>query len=888
MTSLKIRFGASLTAMFLYGSLNILSAASVLTQHNDLSRTGSNLNEIRLNTTNVNPLLFGKISSHPVDGQMYAQVLYAAGLVVPGKGTLNVIYAATEHNSVYAYDADSSASAPPLWRVNFGAPILCTQIAGCDRDLLPEIGITSTPVIDLPSSTIYVVAETFEGGRAYFRLHALDLATGAEKSNSPVTIGAVVASDGAASSGGRLAFDAYMHWQRAALLLYNKTVYIGFGSHQDTQPYHGWLFAYNSATLQQSAVQCLSPHTDSSGVWQSGAAPAVDADGNIYVQTGHGALSGMSGGDFGISMVKLRSSDLKPLDFFSPSNQKALSDDDNDFGSGGPLLIPGTPYAVGGGKDGKVFLIDTANMGHYDALQNHVPQFFQATYSLLDTGAGGLFGGNVWLNNTLYLWGRRDVLKAFRWDGSRFQTTPSSSSSYAVPDGYSSEPALAASANGTVPGTGILWAVTPDYGSSDGRLYPGTLRAYDSANVGRELWNSGLNPQDRLGSWSKWVAPTIANGHVYVATFDGFVQVYGLSPTAAQIQAVEVKSSNGPVSLTKNGTADWIHWGDTAPVRKAGVIAQISPMQPIGRAPQPYTTDPHSLSWSDGMGIAMANGNTNGVIIYGIGLGYGFTVPADKQMRVLTVHAGGSNSAGKLTAHLSDGSAPDLVDTFNGVTGSYVRDYVLKYQAASPGQTLQISWVQTTRAGSVSLSAATLASGILQGLPSSASAVNLTAEGTIDWMHWGDGAVIRKGSAAPVIGDLTPISNGSPVFTYNNDLRAIDWSDGATAASSTGNRNGVFISGTGNGFSLTVPASQAQSVLRIHVGGWNSSARMTVTMSDGSAAPYTEDVSYFGGQYVRDYQLKYRAALPGQSITVTWLMTGGGGNVTWSAASLQN
>ena len=484
-------FGYLLLMSFIFSAAR-LQASSVLMQHNDLNRTGANLSETQLTATNVNAAQFGKVFTRAVDGQIYAQILYVPSLLIPGKGIKNVIYAATEHNSVYAFDADSAAVSEPYWHVNFGTPILCSQIPACDRDLLPEIGITSTPVIDPASNTIFVVAETVEAGNTFFRLHSLDLLTGVERPGSPVTISGAVSGPGAASVNGRIVFDPFMHWQRAGLLLLNGRVYIGFGSHQDSQPYHGWLFSYDSATLRQMAIRCLSPNSDSAGVWQAGAAPAADAAGNIYVQTGHGTLTGMAGGDFGISMVKLDPVALTPLDFFAPSNQKYLSDDDNDFGSSGPLLIPGTKFAVGGGKDGKLFLIDTTNMGHYDAGANHVPQYWQATYSLLDTGAGGIFGGNVWLNNTLYMWGRRDVLKAFSFDPAKqvFNLVPSSQSTMPVSDGYSSEPALAASSNGATPGTGILWAVTPDYGSSNGWQYPGTVRAFDARNVGTELWNS--------------------------------------------------------------------------------------------------------------------------------------------------------------------------------------------------------------------------------------------------------------------------------------------------------------------------------------------------------------------------------------------------------------
>ena len=247
----------------------------------------------------------------------------------------------TEHNTVYAFDADSRSDSP-LWSENLG-PSLPASVISSDRDIVNEIGITSTPVIDLASNTIYVVAETYEDTEAIFRLHALDIRTGSEKFGGPAVIKGSVTGTSADSSGGVLTFFPLMQWQRPGLLLWNGRIYIAFGSHQDSQPYHGWIFAYDALTLQQRAIRCLTPDGLAAGVWQAGVGLTVDADGNIYVQTGHaeGVTQGVSLGD---SLVKLSTqNDLEVVDYFSPSNRDVLDDNDLDFGSSGPILIPGTP-----------------------------------------------------------------------------------------------------------------------------------------------------------------------------------------------------------------------------------------------------------------------------------------------------------------------------------------------------------------------------------------------------------------------------------------------------------------------------------------------------------------------------------------------------------------
>ncbi len=331
-----------------------MAQVAVTTQHNDVNRTGANTSETVLNTSNVNSNSFGKVFARNVDGQVYAQPLYLSTVIVPNKGVHNIVYVATEHDTVFAFDADDPKAAAPLWQTSLGPSVPIAAI-GITYSLVPEVGITGTPVIDPSTGTLYAVAMTYEGGVAIYRLHALDVATGAEKFNGPTVIQGSVPGTAPGSTGGVLTFIAANHLQRPGLLLANGNIYIGFGSHEDTLPYQGWIFGYSATTLQQTAIKCLGPNKATSGVWQGGVAPAADANGFIYMQAGQGPFDANTGGpDYGDSMIKL-SPTLGVVDYFAPFNQLAMDPDDADLGSSGPILIPGTSLAVGAGK-GRHFL----------------------------------------------------------------------------------------------------------------------------------------------------------------------------------------------------------------------------------------------------------------------------------------------------------------------------------------------------------------------------------------------------------------------------------------------------------------------------------------------------------------------------------------------------
>jgi hypothetical protein len=513
---------------------------SVLTRSYNNSRTGANLSETELNTANVNVTHFGRLFSHSVDGQIYAQPLYVPSVSIPGKGTHNVVYVATQHNSVYAFDADGLDVSAPLWQVNLGTPVPLPSPdvgPGDYVDILIEVGITGTPVIDPSTGTLYVVAITREPipqncpCQYRHRLHALNIHTGAEKFGGPT----VIASPATGRTGGASpspTFDSTHQLQRPGLLLSNGVVYIAFGSYGDWQPYHGWIFGYNAQTLQQASFFNTTPTGYEGAIWQSGQGLSVDEGGYIYAVTGNGDYDvSLGGSNYGDSMLKLSPPAAGPgtltvADWFTPYNQEDWMIIDNDFGSTGAVLIPGTHLLLGAGKSGEFFLVNRDAMGHYNGPHGPdlIVQRFQAAAFLI-------YGSPVYWNSPngprVYVWAAADVLREFSFDGSQFQTTPVAIGSWFL-DGIEPGGILSVSANGSTAGSGILWASHPTI-TADHQTAPGVLRAYNAFDVGVELWNSEQNPsRDRVGNFAKFCPPTIAAGKVYLATFSNELVVYGL------------------------------------------------------------------------------------------------------------------------------------------------------------------------------------------------------------------------------------------------------------------------------------------------------------------------------------------------------------------------
>lgn len=553
----------------------VASSMNVLTQHNDNARTGANLQETILNTSNVNTTQFAKLCDRPVDGHIYAQPLYVSNVNIPGKGVHNVIYIATMHNSVYAFDADNvditdPNSDLPLWKTSLkssiplpdarigpthnGQPVVNGQPTY--RDISIEVGIISTPVISLEHNALYVVCTTRENNYSHW-LYALDLGTGLPKFGGPVQLKATypgtIKQQNGTITHTTLTFTSNLQNQRPALLLTNDTIYIAFAAYGDQGAYNGWILAYSATTLHQTAVFNTTAHTmwnasvGEGGIWQAGQGPAADTDSSVYVLTGNGAFNNDANGlSLGDSFIKLRPN-LTILDWFTPSNNAALNSADADVGSSGVVLLPNTNFVLGGGKESKFFLLQKNSMGHFNATGNQVNQEFYVhtpdnAANPLTMQAGQthhIHGGPVYWNGPngawIYIWVENDSLKAYPFDGKQFQpnavakcsTTPSAEC-LGMPGG-----AISLSANGNQAGTGILWASHPHKqplnADANQHVVTGILRAYDATSQNgqlTELWNSEmmtpatatLGP-DSIGNFAKFCAPTIANGKVYLASF---------------------------------------------------------------------------------------------------------------------------------------------------------------------------------------------------------------------------------------------------------------------------------------------------------------------------------------------------------------------------------
>ncbi len=512
------------------------SAVNVTTQKNDNNRTGLNASETVLTTANVNQSTFGKLFEKSVDGDIYSQPLYLQGLSIGG-GTHNVVFVSTMNNTLYAFDADSGGAAA-YWTKHLATAVPQGDVQCCCTDVSTVIGVNSTGVIDTSTNTWYVVDKQKNADSTYHLfLHAIDVTNGNEKFSGPKEI---------TGSNGGVTLDPKINNQRASLLLQGGNIYFGCASHNDCGGYHGFVFAYSASTLNQVGVWAATTGSGAKGgVWNAGGGLAGDGT-SVYCTTGNGNFNVNTGGsDVAMSAVRLNSSVVRQ-DFFTPHDWSSLSGSDLDLAGGGIMLIPGTQRLVVGGKPGRWHLINTTSMGGFNSSADSCIQTFMVTDS--GESLNHLHGGPSFFNNTLYAGGESDQLKAFSWNGTTINTTPTSQTSFEAVANSMPGWQHCVSANGT--SNAILWTTRVFSGNANNATQPGIIHAFNATNLATELWNSKQNSaRDDLGNFAKNPSPTVANGKVYCPTFSNKLVVYGLlgtgTPLIFETENLTVVSTSG-------------------------------------------------------------------------------------------------------------------------------------------------------------------------------------------------------------------------------------------------------------------------------------------------------------------------------------------------------
>jgi hypothetical protein len=557
-------------------AVSAFAQVSVLTQHNNNARTGANLEETTLKVANVTKAGFGKLAYRIVDGNIYAQPLIVSQVNIPNRTTKNIAIVATENNSVYAFDADDTnqnSTTAQVWRTSLGPALDSFALYSAIGkpmcvDITLQVGITSTPVVMMKSQpagsgVVFTAAKSKTGNNYTYTLFSLDLASGAKLGSIPIQ--GQVPGQGLGSTGSganaKIVFNPLYQLNRPALLLVGNVLYVAFGGHCDVGPYHGWVFAYdvsNPAAPKKLAVICTTPNGKGplfngepvegwGGIWMSGEGPAADEAGNVYVVTGNGTYDGKTEYSDSVIKMKLDGGALKILDWFTPMNQVELKDYDYDLGSGGAAVVPNSHLLVAGGKEGRLYLLDRDNLGKGAAASL---QSFQVTHDPIPAHklAYNIHGTPVFWPRTndmyFYVMGEEDPLKQYRlipdpgpagWKFDAaipFKTSPESAPYPNFPAGEfvptRTDPVwmpggfMTLSAMGSMDGTGVLWVAMPFAGNANAGVVRGILRAFDASDVSKgELWDSEStgNQNDSLGQFAKFCPPTVANGKVYVATF---------------------------------------------------------------------------------------------------------------------------------------------------------------------------------------------------------------------------------------------------------------------------------------------------------------------------------------------------------------------------------
>ena len=789
---------------------------SVLTQHNDSARDGLNPNETILTPSNVAPGSFGKLFSLPVDGYIYTQPLYVPGVAIPDNGTHNVVYVATTNDSVFAFDADG-LTLSPLWMVNLATlgcpsgwncsavPSSVNYYGASNPDIYPDVGIIGTPVIDTANNTLFAVAKTQEidGSTTnyVYRLHALNIATGAEQTGSPVVIQGQVAGTGTPNSDGYVVFSQLFSLQRPALVLANGGVYVAFGASGDLSMWHGWIFGFDESTLAQIGVFLITPNGSEGhgGIWMHGNGLAADSAGNLFFSTGNGAFDGAT--NFSDSYLKLATPSLTLSDYFTPYNQGSFDSYDLDVAAGGLILLPSsagtTKYPdimIGCAKNGAIYVIDRDDMGEFNSsgdtqiIQELVNVIGSYTYNQSSPSyEENCYSSPAYWNGYVYFGGVNDYLKMFTFSNGFLSTSAvsQSSASYQFPG---TSPSI--SANGST--NGIVWTIQ-NAGQIVGQDLTGTsavLHAYNATNLTNELYNSTEVSSDAAGAPVKFATPTIANGKVYVGTQTS-VAVYGLlnSPTVVSVSP-NAGPTAGDTAVTITGTnfasGATVMFGSTAATNVTFVSATTID-----------ATSPQGTTGSVNVTVTL-NGGQSGTLINGFtyqGSTSGPTVTS------LSTTSGPVGTAVTITGTNFGSSQGTSTVSFNGTVATVT------------------SWSGTSIATAVP-SGATTGNVVVTVAGVASNGVSFTVTGS---------------SPGPVVTSLNPTSG--PVATA---VTITGTNFGSSQGTSTASFNGTaatVTSWSGTSIATTVPSGATTGNVVVTVGGVASNGvGFTVTSTCGESS----------------------------------------------------
>jgi Chitobiase/beta-hexosaminidase C-terminal domain len=668
-------------------NLSLSAQTTVTTWRNDNGRTGQNIHETQLMPGNVNSATFGKFFAYVVDGAVYAEPLYISGLNIAG-GTHNAVFIATEHDSVYAMDADQNRQ---FWTASLvdaahGAAAGATSVPSADvgrSSIQPEIGVTSTPVIDPATKTIYVVAKSKENGGYVERLHALDLTTGEEQPNSPVVISGSVPGAGAGSVNGVIAFQPLIHSNRVSLLLLNGQVYIAYASYGDQGPYHGWVFSYDAATLQRTGIYNASPAGSQGGIWQGAAGLAADTvidGGRIFLVTGNGTFNAnppyTNSQDFGDSVVALTPSNgsLQVSDAWTPFDQDALNDVDKDQGSTGMLLLPDQAGShvhelIQVGKNGRIEVLDRDNLGGYKTGSNST-----AVQEISGQLPGEVASTPAYWNNNIYVSYNDGPMLQYTVSDGLLSAASVASSTHTFHRG----PSAVISSNGT--SNGILWAIDAINNSTP----YSTLYAFDATDVTKALYNSGQNDaRDRAGNGVKFTVPLVADGKVFVGA-QSEVDVYGLLANAPKTTAAPTFApAPGTFASRENISLADTTSGATIYYTTDGSIPTTASNRYLGPIPVSKTTTIRAIAAAAGLDNSSVSNGT-------------YTLGAPQAARPTVSLAAGTytstqsvtladTTSGAVIYYTTDLSTPTTASARYQGAISVTRSTTIRAMAAAPG-----------------------------------------------------------------------------------------------------------------------------------------------------------------------------------------------------------